>query len=316
MQRLKSWQLFAVCVLTWATTWHAITYQIAPISPELGVGVRFGLAGLLVVGACLWRGIRLPSSLRDHAMLALQGVFLYGVSYVCVYYAERYVPSGLVAVGYSASPLITGLGASLLFGIRVGRRFVAGGLLGLAGVALIFWPEFAKATSGNHVGLGAAFTVASVLLSAVGSLAASRNLSRGVSFWPALGLGMLYGASACLLIALMRGQPLDLPRAASWWITLTYLVLAGSILTFACFLTLQERIGPGPTGTIGVMTPLLALLVSLAFENFAPTALTLGGAALAVVGNALMLRRVAPPATPPQAAKLGVAASARRRRAD
>ena len=154
MQRLRSWQLFAVCVLTWATTWHAVTYQIAPISPELGVGVRFGLAGLLVVAACLWRGIRLPSKLRDHAMLALQGIFLYGVSYICVYYAERYVPSGLVAVGYSASPLITGIGASLLFGIRVGRRFVAGGLLGIAGVALIFWPEFAKASSGSHVGLG------------------------------------------------------------------------------------------------------------------------------------------------------------------
>jgi hypothetical protein len=52
-----------------------------------------------------------------------------------------------------------------------------------------------------------------VLLSAIGSLAASRNLSRGVSFWPALGLGMLYGAVACLLIALLRGQPFDLPRA-------------------------------------------------------------------------------------------------------
>ena len=316
MQRFKSWQLFAVCVLTWATTWHAITYQIAPISPELGVGVRFGLAGLLVVGACLWRGIKLPSTLRDHAMLMLQGVFLYGVSYVCVYYAERYVPSGLVAVGYSASPLITGLGASMLFGIRVGRRFIAGGLLGIAGVALIFWPEFGKATGGSHVGLGATFTVASVLLSAIGSLAASRNLSRGVSFWPALGLGMLYGAVACLLIALARGQSFELPGAVSWWITLTYLVLAGSILTFACFLTLQDRIGPGPTGSSGVMTPLLALLVSIAFENYVPSALTLGGAALAVVGNALMLRRMAPPATPRPATKRGVAARARHPRAD
>ena len=297
MQRLKSWQLFAVCVLTWATTWHAITYQIAPISPELGVGLRFGLAGLLVIGACVWRGIRLPSSGRDHAMLALQGVFLYGVSYICVYHAERHIPSGLVAVGYSASPLITGLGASLLFGIRVGRRFVAGGLLGIAGVSLIFWPEFARATGASDVGLGAAFTVASVMLSAVGSLAASRNVSRGVSFWPALGLGMLYGAIACLLIALMSGQSFALPSAVSWWVTLAYLVLAGSILTFACFLTLQDRIGPGPTGTIGVMTPLLALLVSVAFENFRPTVLTLAGAALAVAGNALMLRRFVPPRT-------------------
>ena len=49
-------------------------------------------------------------SLRDHGLLALQGAFLYGVSYVSVYYAERHVASGLVAVGYSASPLITTTG--------------------------------------------------------------------------------------------------------------------------------------------------------------------------------------------------------------
>jgi drug/metabolite transporter (DMT)-like permease len=39
------------------------------------------------------------------------------------------------------------------------------------------------------------------------------------------------------------------------------------------------------------MTPLLALLVSMAFEGFRPQALTLAGAALAVTGNVLMLRR-------------------------
>ena len=94
-------------------------------------------------------GLRLPRKPRDHAMLALQGTFLYGVSYVCVYYAERHVASGLVAVGYSASPLITGLGASALFGIQIGRRFVVGGLLGLAGVALIFWPGFGRADAGR-----------------------------------------------------------------------------------------------------------------------------------------------------------------------
>jgi hypothetical protein len=66
-------------VLTWATTWHAITDQIAPISPVIGVGLRLGLAGLLVVGACAVRGVRLPSTWRGHAMPALQVIFLYGV---------------------------------------------------------------------------------------------------------------------------------------------------------------------------------------------------------------------------------------------
>ncbi len=63
-------------------------------------------------------------------------------------------------------------------------------------------------------------------------------------------------------------------------------------MTFACFLTLQERLGPGPTGTIGVMTPLLALVVSVVFEGFHPDVAHVPRcAAWAVTGNVLMLRR-------------------------
>jgi drug/metabolite transporter (DMT)-like permease len=291
MHRLQNWQLFAICVLTWGTTWYAITFQLGHTAPEVGVALRFALAGAVVLALCAVRGLRLQFSLREHALFALQGAFLYGVSYICVYHAERHVVSGLVAVGYSASPLVTGLGAHALFGMRVTGRFIVGGLLGLAGVALIFWPEFGKAADSRDAVLGAQFTVAAVLLSAVGSLAASRNRSRGLPFWPSLGFGMLYGAAVCTLVALLQGQSFAVPAVASWWVSLLYLALAGSVLTFACFLTLQERIGPGPAGTIGVMTPLLALVVSMVFEVFQPDALTLTGAALAVTGNVLMLRR-------------------------
>ena len=42
MTRFKTWQLFAVCVLSWGTTWHAITYQLGHNTPEVGVALRFG----------------------------------------------------------------------------------------------------------------------------------------------------------------------------------------------------------------------------------------------------------------------------------
>ena len=87
MRRLRSWQLFAICVLTWGTTWHAITYQIGPVAPEVGVALRFGLAGSCVLVFCAWRRLPLRLGWRDHALLALQGVFMYGVSYICVYHA-------------------------------------------------------------------------------------------------------------------------------------------------------------------------------------------------------------------------------------
>jgi drug/metabolite transporter (DMT)-like permease len=291
MHRLKNWQLFAICVLTWSTTWYAITFQIGHTAPEVGVAMRFALAGAVILVLCGMRQEDLRFSPAQHAVFALQGGFMYGVSYVCVYHAEQHLVSGLVAVGYSASPLVAGLGARALFGVNLRPRFILGGWLGIAGVALIFWPEFGKAAGDRNTLLGALFTVGSVLLSTVGSLTASRNRARGLPFWPALGFGMLYGAAASALLALLQGQSFVPPAIASWWLALFYLALAGSVLTFACFLTLQERIGPGPTGTIGVMTPLLALLVSMAFEGFRPNALTFVGAALAVTGNVLMLRR-------------------------
>ena len=307
MQRLRTWQLFAVCVVVWGTTWHAITYQLADFPAELGVALRFALAGASALAVSRWRGDRLAFSRADHAALALQGTFLYGFAYVCVYHAERYVASGLVAVGYSASPLLAGVGAALLFGARIGRRFVGGGLLGLAGVALMFWPEIARPGGRAGAAFGAAFTVAAVLLSAVGSLAASRNRIRGVALLPAIAFGMLYGAAAAALAWLVLGdsaRTLALPSAPSWWISLVYLALAGSVLAFASFLTLQDRLGPGPAGTVGVMTPLLALVVSLAVEGFRPDALTAAGAALTVAGNALMLR-------PARSDRRGAAAAAR-----
>lgn len=296
MTRIATWQLFAVCVLVWGTTWYAITWQIADLAPEVGVPLRFALAGATLLAFAAWRGERLRFGAREHARFALQGAFMYGVSYVCVYHAEQHVVSGLVAVGYSASPLIVSLGARAAFGAPLSGRFLAGGLVGLLGVALIFWPEIARAPAGGGTALGALFTVGAVLLSAVGSLSASRNRHHGLPFWPALGFGMLWGALASALLALALGRGFALPGNAAWWLSLLYLALAGSVLTFACYLTLQDRLGPGPAGTIGVMTPLLALLVSLLFEGYRPEPLTFAGAALALAGNVAMLRPAKPAA--------------------
>ena len=104
---------------------------------------------------------------------------------------------------------------------------------------------------------------------------------------------MGYGAAVSLLVVLALGQPLTLPGPASapaWWASLAYLSIAGSVIAFACFLTLQQRVGPGPASTIGVMTPVLALVVSALFEGFQPVLLTWLGALLAVAGNVLILK--------------------------
>lgn len=296
-RRLRTWELFAVCVGVWGTTWHVITWQLGTAAPELAVGLRFGLAGALVLAWRAARGDALRFGLREHGLFALQGVFMYSLSYICVYHAERHLPSGLVAIGYSASPLINGLAARAIWGVRFPKRFLAGGALGVAGVTLIFAPELGRTQAGDAVALGIAFTVASVGLSSIGSLTASRNRVRGLSMWPALGWGMVYSALSSLVVllvvsgdaaALLPPTPTAAPR---WWLALAYLALAGSVLTFAAFLTLQDRVGPGPSSAVGVAAPVLAILVSIALEGYRPGWETAAGVALAVWGNWWMLKR-------------------------
>ena len=290
---LPTWQLFAVAVAIWGTTWHAILYQLAHTPPEAGVALRFALAGAMALGVALWRGDRLRCTAAEHARIAAQGVFMYSLAYLCVYHAEKHVPSGLVAVGYSASPLVNGIGAWLLWRSALTWRFLIGGVLCVAGVAMIFAPEFAAVRAGDAALRGALFTVGAVALSAVGSLLSSRNATHRLPFWPTMGWGMLYSALLSALIAAASGQALAPPSLASapwWWLSLAYLAAAGSVVAFACYLTLQQRVGPGPASTVGVMTPVLALLISAAFEGFTPVALTWVGGALAVAGNVLILQ--------------------------
>ena len=292
-RRLPSWQLFAVAVAIWSTTWHAILYQLERTPPETGVALRFGLAGVLALGVALWRGDRLRCTAVEHGRIALQGVFMYSLAYVCVYHAEQHVPSGLVAIGYSASPLVTGIGAWLLWRGPLSPRFLVGGLLCIAGVAMIFAPEFAALRAGSAALSGALFTAGAVALSGVGSMLSSRNATHQLPFWPAMGWGMLYGAALSAAVAGFSGQTLTPPSplaAPAWWLSLAYLAVAGSVIAFACYLTLQQRIGPGAASTVGVMTPVLALAISAAFEGFEPVPLTWLGAALALAGNLLILR--------------------------
>ncbi len=284
-------QIFAACVAIWGSTWLAITFQLGKVAPEASVFYRFLLASALLFAWCLARGLPLAYKAREHAWIALQGILMFSVSYVFVYYAEQHVVSGLVAVGYSASPLLNGLGMHLFFGQPMSRRVWVGSLLGIAGITLVFWPEFAHLRDDRSTALGAFFTAIAVVVSALSSIAAHRNQDAGLPIWQTMAWGMLYGAVFSLAWTLAVGEPLGFEATAPYVLSLVYLAILGSIVAFAGYLTLLKRIGAARAGYIGVMVPIVALVISSFFEGFRWQALTWAGIAVSVAGNAIILRR-------------------------
>ena len=112
---VSTFQLFAVCVLIWGSTWLAITFQLGEVAPEMSVGYRFLLASAALFGYCRWRGLQLAFGLKQHLDFALFGACMFCIGYILVYYAETQIVSGMVAVGYSLSPMINMVAARLFF---------------------------------------------------------------------------------------------------------------------------------------------------------------------------------------------------------
>jgi len=288
--RASTPRLFAAAVAIWGTTWIAITFQLGRAPPEASVAMRFAIASAVLFAYCRARGLRLRFPAAVHGQLAFLGLFMFCLSYLAVYRAETFLVSGLVAVGYSASPLVNLVISRLAFGTPATRGVVVGGLLGVTGIALVFSPELARVQASPGILSGALLTVGAVVASGVGNVFATRLDRLGVNVAQKMAWGMAYGSAGSALVALASGEGLSFSAEPSYLISLLYLAIFGSILAFAAYLTLLERVGAARAGYVGVMVPVVALAISGALEGFAWGPTTILGIAVVVAGNLVVLR--------------------------
>ncbi|QNM98272.1 DMT family transporter [Chitinimonas koreensis] len=283
--------LYAVATLIWGSTWLAITLQYGVVPASASVAYRFLLAGILMLAWCAWRRERLRLSGAELRWAALQGVLMFGVSYMMVYEAERHIASGLMAVLNSSMVVINLVGARFAFGRRIDAKSALGAGLGIAGIALVFWPEL-RGVNDASGWIGVGFGLGAALLASLGNLVAQRNRDAALPLLPGIGYGMLVGGGTALLFTLLSGQPLVFDTRPSYLGSLFYLAVFGSVLAFAAYLTLLGRIGAARSGYIAVAVPIAALLLSAWFEGFQWQLYTVAGIACAVVGNLIMLADV------------------------
>lgn len=272
--------LFWGPTLIWASTWHVILYQLTEVPAINAVAWRFALASALLFALAAWRGEawRLPARLQPWLMLT--GAVQFGLNYWGVYEAERYVPSGLVAVLFSLMVFGNAATGAWFFGQPITRRFAASAAAGVTGVALIFWPEVLAAGARPQALTGLAFGLGAVVCACVGNALSLMLSRRGVPLVPLLAWGMGYGALSLLLVAGLSGAGWRVGHSAVWWGSLVYLAAIGSVVPFLLYFKLIQRKGPGHAALTGVLVPVIALAVSAAFEGWRASALSLVGMAL------------------------------------
>jgi len=166
-----------------------------------------------------------------------------------------------------------------------------GGVVGLAGLTLVFWPELAGLRLSGIGSLGLGLSLVGAVSASVGNIVSARNQRHGLPVVQTNALGMAYGALFTLGFALLRDAPLQFDPSPGYVISLFYLAIFGSVIAFGGYLTLLGRIGPDRSGYIAIVFPVVALALSTLFEGLHWSLLSILGVLLVVVGNGLALSR-------------------------
>ncbi|HEY9026174.1 MAG TPA: EamA family transporter [Burkholderiaceae bacterium] len=283
--------LYALTVVIWGTTWIALKLQLGTVPIPWSIAWRFALASAVLFAWLAARGrLRLPRR-EARPLVAAQGLALFCCNFLCFLEASRSIASGLVAVVFSTSTLWNALGARLVFGRALAPQVVGGGALGLAGLALLFWPELAQHGAAAGTGRGLAFALGGTLCFSCGNLLSARLQALGEP--PALtnAWGMLLGTAVLVGGCLALGVPPAFEASGRYVGAWLYLAIPGSVVGFTAYLSLVGRLGPERAAYCTVLFPLVALAISSAVEGYRWTGPAFAGLGLVMAGNVLVFRR-------------------------
>jgi drug/metabolite transporter (DMT)-like permease len=221
------------------------------------------------------------------AAIAYPGVYMFGVSYACVYFAEGLISSGLTSVLFATFPFfVASLATWLLPEERLAGRGWFGLIIGFGGVMLISYDSLSL--SGNLF-LGTVLGIAAPLSSAYGVLLYKRKFA-DEQLLPVLIIQMIAGGIPLLLLAAIFESLSTFRWTAASIGSILYLAVPGTVVTFLGYFWLLKRIRVSQASLIAFITPIVALVVGVLLFAEPLRGLAMAGAALILTGVLLVGR--------------------------
>lgn len=264
--------LAAVAPVVWGTTYLTTATWLPPDRPLFAATVRALPAGLLLLAVLR----RLPSGIWwwRAGVLGLTNI---GMFFPLLFLGAYRLPGGLASTVQALSPLVVMTLAWFVLGERAGRRRVAAGVIGAAGVGLLVLDAGARLDP-----LGLAGSVASVMSSALGFVLVKR-WAAPVGMLTLVSWQLVAGGLVLLPVGLLvegAPPPIDVPAAVAF----VWLAGVGTVLAYVCWFAAMDRLGAAAVSLVGLLNPLTGTLLGVAVAGEAFGAPQLLGGVLVVCG--------------------------------
>lgn len=286
---MKNILMYLAIVVIWGTTWLAIKFQLGEVPPEVSIFFRFAIASISLVLYCKLRKIKLQFKKQEHFFLFLLGSAMFSINFIFIYKSTLLLISGLVSVVFSLVSLFNIINNYFFFKKRPEKNVILGGVLGLVGIVTLFWKSMFGVSFNDQILLGICLALIGTLIFSFGNIISFRNQKKGIPLVSGAAIAMVYGALIMLIYVLAKGLSLDLPTNFSYWVSLLYLAIPGSVIAFLFYLSLISRIGPERAGYATIFFPLVALTLSYLLETYRWSWSDLIGVGLILCGNYVVM---------------------------
>jgi len=281
---------FIIFTVVWGSTWIVIRDQIASVPPQWSVAYRFSIAAIAMALVARWKGQSLKLDRGGLFAALVIGVSQFSLNFNSVYLAEQFITSGVVATVFALLLIPNSLLAWAFLDQKPTARFLAAGLVAVAGVALLFIHEIRASPLGSkEIMIGLAFTLAGLLGASGANVYQAGAEARRHPLLTLLAWSMGIGALIDIALALAVAGPPVFEARPGYWIGVVYLALFGSVLCFALYFPVVRKIGPGKAAYSSVLVPVIAMGLSTLFESYRWSTLAMAGALLSLGGMLLAL---------------------------
>src|SRR6185437_1193415 len=138
--RIRLFLSFFAIYILWGTTFLAIRIAVEELPPLFAAGARFFIAGILLYAFMRAKGQTAPTS-KQWRSLTIMALLMFVAEYGPLFWAEKYVPSGVVSVLAATLPILTLIIEMLILRQQRMRPMLAiATVLGFAGVAVLLIP--------------------------------------------------------------------------------------------------------------------------------------------------------------------------------
>jgi drug/metabolite transporter (DMT)-like permease len=253
---------FGLVYLFWGSTYLAIDIAVQSIPPALMCGIRFSIAGVVMLAVCAATGRQVVYSAKQIALASIVGILLLMGGNLTLSWAELTVPSGLAALIIAITPLWFLVLDSLLLGHhRISGRGKAGLALGMVGLFVLFWPELHSDTAlGRREFWSCIGLIGGSFLWALGSVLSKRWQS-GMDVFSATGWQVTAAGAANFLFAIIAGDFSHVTWTTRGLSAVFYLVVCGSWIGYTAYIWLLEHVPTSKVSTYAYVNPVVAVFL-------------------------------------------------------